>query len=65
MNNTARNAVRLAIFLLFVALILVATLVFHIQDHVGDILDWIEEHRVAGSVTFVGLYALCTGVPDP
>ncbi len=49
-------------FLLLVALILVATLVFHVQDHIGDILDWIEEHRVAGSVSFVALYALFTGV---
>ena len=48
--------------LLLVAAILVATLVFHVQDHVGDILDWIDAHRVAGCVTFVGLYALFTGV---
>ena len=61
MKSTTRNAVRVAIFVLFVAVILVATLVFHIQDHVGDILDWIEEHRVAGSLTFVALYAFCTG----
>ena len=61
MKSPTRNALRIAIFVLFVAVILVATFVFHIQDHVGDILDWIEEHRVAGSLTFVGLYAFCTG----
>ena len=64
MKSTTRNAVRVAIFVLFVAVILVATLVFHIQDHVGDMLDWIEKHRVAGSLTFVALYAFCTGEPS-
>jgi len=61
-SKSARIALRVALALLLVAAILVATLVFHVQDHIGDILDWIEEHRVAGSVTFVGLYALFTGI---
>lgn len=64
MGKAATNAVRVALFLLLVASILVATLVFHVQDHIGDILDWIEQHRVAGSVSFVALYALFTGVRD-
>ena len=64
MSKVATNALRVALFLLLVAVILVATLVFHVQDHIGDILDWIEEHRVAGSVSFVALYALFTGVWD-
>ena len=64
MSKVATNAVRVATFLLLVASILVATLVFHVQDHIGDILDWIEEHRVAGSVSFVALYALFTGAKD-
>ena len=62
MNKAATTAARILVLLLLVAAILVATLVFHVQDHVGDILDWIDAHRVAGSVTFVGLYALFTGV---
>ncbi|CAL5227531.1 g10520 [Coccomyxa viridis] len=65
MSKVATNALRVALFLLLVAAILVATLVFHVQDHIGDILDWIEEHRVAGSVSFVALYALFTVLPVP
>ena len=47
--------------MLLVAALLVATLVFHVQDHIGDLIRWIEEHRVIGSVCFVALYALFTG----
>ena len=61
LTKMSRNALRVAGILAFVAIILVATLVLRVQDHIGDILDWIEAHKVAGSLSFVGFYALFTG----
>lgn len=61
LTKLSRNVLKVTGIVAFVALILVATLVLHIQDHVGDILDWIEDHEVAGSLTFVAIYALFTG----
>ena len=56
-----RNVLRVTALLAFVAILVVAVTVLHVQDHVGDILDWIEEHKIAGAVSYVGLYALFTG----
>lgn len=56
-----RNVLRVTALLAFVAMLVVAVTVLHVQDHVGDILDWIEEHKIAGAVLYVGLYALFTG----
>ncbi|EIE23936.1 hypothetical protein COCSUDRAFT_41280 [Coccomyxa subellipsoidea C-169] len=65
LTKLSRNALRVAGILAFVAIILVATLVLRVQDHIGDILDWIEAHKVAGSLSFVGFYALFTVLPVP
>jgi len=61
LTNLSKNVLKITGIVAFVALILVATLVLHVQDHIGDILDWIEDHKVAGSLTFVAIYALFTG----
>ncbi len=61
LTKMSRNAIRVAGILAFVAIVLVATLVLRVQDHIGNILDWIEAHKVAGSLSFVGFYALFTG----
>lgn len=55
------NIIKVTGILGFIAVVLVATLELRVQDHIGDILDWIEDHKVAGSISFVGLYALFTG----
>lgn len=55
------NVIKATAILAFIAIVLVATLELRVQDHIGDILDWIEDHKVAGSISFVGLYALFTG----
>ncbi|CAL8462563.1 g2096 [Coccomyxa elongata] len=59
------NVIKVTGILAFIAIILVATLELRVQDHIGDILDWIEDHKVAGSLSFVGLYALFTVFPVP
>ena len=61
LSKMQSNIIKVTGILAFIAIILVATIELRVQDHIGDILDWIEEHKVAGSISFVGLYALFTG----
>ena len=61
LSKTSLNAIRLCSALALLAAVLVATLVFHVQDHLGDLIQWIEDNRAVGSLSFVGLYALFTG----
>jgi hypothetical protein len=61
-KKLTKNILRVSALFGFVAIILVATLVLHVQDHVGDILDWIEDHKLAGAASYVAIYALFTGI---
>ena len=65
LGKVTTNVLRVLAVLVFIAAILVATLVFHVQDHLGDIIQWIEDNKVVGSLSFVGLYALFTGQSAP
>ena len=64
LSITSLNVVKVCTALALLAVVLVATLVFHVQDHLGDLIQWIEDHKVVGSLSFVGLYALFTGDRD-
>lgn len=61
LSKTSINVLRVVAVLGFVAVLLVATLVFHVQDHIGELTQWIQDNKVIGSVSFVALYALFTG----
>lgn len=61
LSNTTTNVLRVAAVIAFIAVLLVATLVFHVQDHIGELIQWIQDNKVIGSVSFVALYALFTG----
>ena len=61
LSKTSLNVVRVCAAVALLAIVLVATLVFHVQDHLGELITWIEDHKLVGSLSFVGLYALFTG----
>jgi uncharacterized membrane protein YdjX (TVP38/TMEM64 family) len=65
LSKTSINVLRVVAVLAFVTALLVATLVFHVQDHIGELIQWIQDNRVIGSVSFVALYALFTGDDCP
>lgn len=55
--------IRLAILAALLCLVLVAVFSFHLQDSIGPVLEWIDQHRVGGAAAFVAIYALATGTP--
>ena len=65
LSKTATNVVRVSAVAAFIGILLVATLVFHVQDHIGELVQWIQDNKVVGSVCFIALYALFTGDEGP
>lgn len=55
--------IRLAILAALLCLVLVAVFSFHLQDSIGPVLEWIDQHRVGGAAAFIAIYALATGAP--
>lgn len=56
-----RNASKLIVLMLLVALVLVATLVFRVHEHFGDLLEWIQRHNRTGPLVFICLYGMFAG----
>jgi hypothetical protein len=56
-------AVKAGVGALLVVVGLVAVFGVRVQDHVEPALIWMQEHVVAGALTFSALYSLCTGAP--
>jgi len=54
------SQIKLAVFLVLVATIVVLVVVFHIQDRFLDLLQWLRNNRTEGAFAFVGIYAVCT-----
>jgi hypothetical protein len=62
-RNAKAVAVKVGVGALLVVVGLVAVFGVRVQDHVEPALIWMQEHVVAGALTFSALYSLCTGAP--
>ena len=60
-NNSARNIFKAILLLILIVMLLVATFALRIHEHIGDALEWIQDHRVPGAAAFVGLYTVFAG----
>jgi hypothetical protein len=60
-NNSARNIFKAILLLILIVMLLVATFALRIHEHVGDVLEWIQENRSQGAAAFVGLYTVFAG----
>ncbi|KAK9906764.1 hypothetical protein WJX75_007565 [Coccomyxa subellipsoidea] len=64
-NNSARNIFKAILLLILIVMLLVATFALRIHEHVGDVLEWIQENRSQGAAAFVGLYTVFAVLPLP
>lgn len=53
--------IQLSVFLGIIAVVIVAFLVFDVENKISDLLEWIDDHPVPGFFAFVGAYCLATG----
>ncbi|CAG8555794.1 2109_t:CDS:2 [Ambispora gerdemannii] len=51
--------VKFLMLLAFIGLIVVLAMVFHLQEHIKDVLRYIEKHHKYGILIYVGVYTLC------
>lgn len=65
LGKPLRFWIKLGLFLVFVALILIAIFVFQIHKKLDDILDWIRDHKAPGFFIFAGTYTLLTALLIP
>ncbi|OZJ06507.1 hypothetical protein BZG36_00630 [Bifiguratus adelaidae] len=55
-----REYLKLALACTITAGIVVAIVVFRVQDHIRDVLKYVEEHKDTGAAVYVAFYAICT-----
>ncbi|CAG8585028.1 5343_t:CDS:2 [Paraglomus occultum] len=55
-----KTIARALLLTLFVAFVIVLVAVFHIQDHIKDVLKYIEQHKEYGILVYLAVYVACT-----
>ncbi|KAG9294199.1 hypothetical protein G9A89_021558 [Geosiphon pyriformis] len=50
---------KIVLLISFISLILVLASVFHIQNHIKEVLIYIQQHREYGILIYIGVYTVC------
>ncbi|KAG9294122.1 hypothetical protein G9A89_021481 [Geosiphon pyriformis] len=50
---------KIVLLISFISLIVVLANVFHIQNHIKEVLKYIQQHREYGILIYIGVYTLC------